>query len=1025
MKFLYTLIFSFLYISIFSQTTDTCKISLGSDLTVCTNSKLAILYDSPLKNLSILWSGTATSSCNICPKYVPSTKIAGNYLIFATAKSGVCTVSDTLKLTVLPVAAPAATFLKTAIVCAKQKISIGNGANDPNFTYNWTSLPIGYTSDANNPNVSPAVSTTYFVTVTNANCPFPLLDTVKIAAFDFTNIGLPKSDTTICKNKSFILCKDKMQAGATYTWSPSTYCSNVNNLNATFTPSSNITYQLEVKAGLCKVGYIVPIKVTDLSIELAQGDTVKICKDTPLSLTIAKSLGVGTLTWSENGIKLGQYDNIGTVKFTPQKDVKYTVQFQNGGCIVKDSTYIKTIDNLKNITFPIDSAICKGETLFFAPLNNGVPIKDISTISWSVTPSLPFLNFKDSFSCKPDTSLLIKLTVKNSLCQSVISKFVKVNTKGDLKIKTSKTSVCEGEEIDIEGISAMATPIVWIPAINCTDKNCTKAKILLTKDTKYFASQSGGCASQDSLLIKVAEGLQNFAIGGDSVTCKGLQTKLFVKNKPIGANFTYKWTSSLPSFSTNADSIFYKSDTSFTVNLIVNNGVCEKIFSKKIVVKKSTSLSVIASKSTLCEGEIAELTIDGQTNSKVQWSPTVGCLNDKCTKVKVSPVKNETYTFTSANGDECESTGSIFIQVNASPKIQYPGQTAFCIGEKLDTIALNAAPDAATSYTWQSVDDLLFQTTNAAAPKIKPYKTATYTVKMKKGDCLVEDQVTVKVANKGFVKLMKDTTVCPGELVTLTFVTSLSKDEIQKFNWISGGAVIENKINPVLPKNVYSFTVNYIQDGIFCSFTDSVKVLLKPTPKGSILVTPDYNFLASADSFQVGKIFNFTFDDVNKSGIKNYIWSVNNTEINLLTDKNKLTYTLIEKTVVKLKTTASNGCMATFETGIFTPRRLIDVQFPKVFTPNSGDDNAIFKFFVKDEDKEYVNIDNLSIFNRWGEKVYSYDANPNAKDEPGWNGQKGNSGADLPTDAYIYTYQLRYKNKVQTAVKSGEVILLR
>ena len=1025
MKFFYTLIFSVLYISVFSQTTDTCKITLGNDLTVCTNFKLDIAYNSPLKNPSILWSGTTTSACNTCPKYVPNTKTAGSYSIFVTAKSGVCTVSDTLKLTVLPVASPTAVFLKMATICANQKISIGNGANDPNLTYNWTSLPAGYTSNANNPNVNPSLSTTYFVTVTNTTCPFPLLDTVKISAFDFTNIGLPKTDTTICKNKPFILCKDKMQTGATYTWSPSTYCSNVNNLNATFTPSSNITYQLEVKAGLCKVGYVVPVKVTDLNIELAQSDTVKVCQDAPISLTISKSLGVGTLTWYENGVKQSQYDNIGTVKITPKKDVKYSVQFQNGGCIAKDSTYIKTVDNLKNIVFPIDSSICKGQTLLFAPLNNGALIKDITAISWSVTPALPFLNFKDTFFCKPDTSLLIKLTVKNSLCQSVISKFVKVSSKGDLKIKTNKTSICEGEEIEIEGISSIATPIVWIPAINCTDKNCTKAKILLTKDTKYTASQSGGgCASKDSLQIKVAEGLQNFELGGDSTTCKGLKIKMFLKNKPTGTNFTYKWkTSPQVSFTTNVDTIFCKSDTSFTATLVVSNGICEKAFSKSIAVKKTTNLSIIASKTTLCDGEIAELTIDGQTNSKIQWSPTVGCLNDKCTKVKVSPVKDETYIFTSGSNDECESTGSISIKVNASPKIQYPGQTAFCIGEKLDTIALNAAPDAATSYTWQSVDDNLFQTTNAAAPKIKPYKTATYTVKMKKGDCLAEDKVTVKVANKGFVKLMKDTTVCPGELVTLTFATSLTKDEIEKFNWISGGAVVENKINPVLPKNIYSFTVSYVQDGVSCSFTDSVKVLLKPTPKGSILVTPDYNFLALADSFQVGKIFNFAFDDVNKLGIKNYVWSVNNTEIGSLLDEKKLTYTLTEKTVVKLKATANNGCMATFETGIFTPRRLINVQFPKVFTPNSGDDNALFKFFVKEEDQEYVNLENLSVFNRWGEKVFSYEVNPNNK--PEWNGKKENSGDDLPTDAYIYTYKLRYKNGFVTATKSGEVMLLR
>jgi hypothetical protein len=1020
MKFIYTLIFSFFYISIFSQTIDSCKISIGEDLTVCTNSKLGIAYNSPLKKPIITWSGTVNSTCNNCPQYVPNTKNIGNFLIYITAKSGVCSVSDTLKLEVLPAIAPTAVFLEAATICSNQKISIGNSGNDANFTYAWSSLPVGYTSNANNPNVSPSKSTTYFVSVLNATCPFPLLDTVKITAFDFTNIGLPK-DTTVCKGKPVILCKDAIQTGATYTWSPATYCSNVNNLNATFTPAANLDYQLEVKAGLCKVSYTVVVKTTELNIELALGDTAKVCQDAALSLLVGKTLGIGSLSWYENGIKQSKFDNLGSTQFFPNKDTKYTVQFQNGGCIVKDSTYAKVFDNLKNMTFPVDSIICKGTLLQFAPQSGGKSIKGISSIAWSVSPILPFLNYKDTFYCKPDASLLVKVVVKTGICEGTVSKFISVKEKGDLKLKVSKNIICKGEEIEIQAASSFPLPVTWIPSINCTDKNCTKAKITPAKDLKYIAFTQGNCAAKDSITIQVKEDFKVLNLGGDTSICKGTpKTKLFLNETLNNPDVTYTWTT-VPkiTFTSKKDTLFYKSDTSFVAYLKVSNGACEKTISQIVNVKKTAILNVIASKSVICEGEITELTVDGKTDSKLEWTPsTVKCIDGNCTKINVSPTKDQVYTFKSGSNSECETTGSILIKVNPLPSIEQPGKTTFCIGDKLDTLTLNTAPDANTLYTWQSQDDLLFQTTNAASPKIKPYKSAIYTVKMKKGDCEANASVTVKVVESGFIKLMKDTLVCLGEPVTLSFVTSLTSTQIQKINWISGGSIVENKINPVLQKNVYSFEMDYTINNILCNFKDSVKVLLKPAPAGKIDIDPNFNFLIN--EFPKGKIFKFSFNNSNNLKVQNFSWLYNDIK-DASADGQATIKAIIQPTVVKLKVTAENGCMTTFETPEFIPSP-ISLIFPKVFTPDS-DQNKNFTFYEKIGEENLIDIENLSIFNRWGERVFYYEysvSNP----KPEWNGKKDNEGEELPTDVYIYHYQARDKGEVLLE-NMGEIMLLR
>lgn len=1018
MKFIYTLIFSFLYISIFSQTIDSCKISIGKDLTVCTNSKVGIEYNSPLKKPIITWSGTANGACNNCPKYVPNTKIAGNFLIYINAKSGVCNVSDTLKLEVLPVAAPAAIFLKAATICSNQKISIGNGGNDANFNYAWSSSPVGYTSNANNPNVSPSKSTTYFVSVTNATCPFPLLDTIKITAFDFTNLGLPK-DTTVCKGQNVVLCKDAMQTGATYTWSPATYCSNVNNLNATFSPTTDINYQLEVKAGLCKVSYGIAVKIADLKVELSLGDTVKVCQDAALSLLVSKTLGIGSLSWYENGIKQAKFDNLGSAQFFPNKDTKYTVQFQNSGCVAKDSTFAKVFDNLKNMTLPVDSVVCKGNLLEFAPQSGGKEIKGIKSILWSVSPSISFLNYKDTFYSMPNLPFTVKVVVKTAFCEGTVSKFINVKEKGDLKLKVSKNTICEGETIEMEASTSFSSPITWSPAVTCTDKNCTKAKINPVKDVKYVVSTQGSCAAKDSVTVKVKEDFKVLTLSGDTSVCKGTQkTKLFLNEIVNNSDVTYTWTTSpAVSFTMKKDTIFYKADTSFVAYLKVSNGACEKTISQVVNVKKTAILNVIASKSILCNGDTTTLNVDGIIDSKVQWTPsTVKCIDNNCAKIIVSPSKDQIYTFKSGNDGECQTTGSVLIKVNTIPSIEQPGQTNFCIGDKLDTLTLNTAPDTNIAYTWQSQDDISFQTTNSPAPKIKPYKSATYTVKMKKGECEAVANVVLKVIEGGFIKLIKDTLVCLGEPVTLTFETSLKNAQIQNFNWISGGAVVENKINPVLPKNVYSFEMNYTVNDFSCTFKDSVMVLLKPAPAGQIKIDPNFNFLTG--TFPKGKIFKFSFDSADNLKMKDYVWSYNDNidggEKDQTTAK-----AIIEPTIVKLKVTAENGCMATFETPLLQPTA-ISLRFPSVFTPNSNE-NSTFTFYEQTGEEGLIDIESLTIFNRWGESVFSY---KNDGKKPEWNGKLNNDGEELPSDVYIFRYRARDKGKVLLE-DTGEIMLLR
>ena len=72
-----------------------------------------------------------------------------------------------------------------------------------------------------------------------------------------------------------------------------------------------------------------------------------------------------------------------------------------------------------------------------------------------------------------------------------------------------------------------------------------------------------------------------------------------------------------------------------------------------------------------------------------------------------------------------------------------------------------------------------------------------------------------------------------------------------------------------------------------------------------------------------------------------------------------------------------------------------------MFTPNFDGDNDIFRVDMEGELNE---CSELSIFNRWGQLVYSsYGKNPE------WNG-KNKSGLDVSTGQYYYQLLIKEKS---------------
>lgn len=94
------------------------------------------------------------------------------------------------------------------------------------------------------------------------------------------------------------------------------------------------------------------------------------------------------------------------------------------------------------------------------------------------------------------------------------------------------------------------------------------------------------------------------------------------------------------------------------------------------------------------------------------------------------------------------------------------------------------------------------------------------------------------------------------------------------------------------------------------------------------------------------------------------------------------------------------------------------VYMPNIFSPN-GD--GINDFFIINGGQELTSVDNLTIFDRWGNQVYHQTSLSNGTNK-GWDGQSG--GKEVSSGVYIYTANVFMDDGKERAI-SGMVTLIR
>ncbi len=297
-------------------------VAATATLTIC-SADSAQLNATAINATSISWLPiTGLSNPNISnPTSFSSTSIT--YTV--TATNGVCTDTDTI--TIYGLSGTAYPFIiggDSLTFCTYDSLKLY--VNSVYTSYQWNT---GQTT----PSITVTQAGTYIVTATdNFGCIGS--DTVKV--YEYTEVGWPLNDTTICAGQKAYLYE--IQGNYIYNWSPAYGLSSTTIYNPVATPLITTTYMVTIKNGPCITTNTVTVNVNPSPIISVTPDNYELL---PGETVILHAIANATVTWSPSYAL--SCTNCPSPVCSPDDDVTYIVKTGNPatGCI--DSAEVKII----------------------------------------------------------------------------------------------------------------------------------------------------------------------------------------------------------------------------------------------------------------------------------------------------------------------------------------------------------------------------------------------------------------------------------------------------------------------------------------------------------------------------------------------------------------------------------------------------------------------------------------------------------------------------------------------------------
>lgn len=921
------------------------------------------------------------------------------YTVLATNEA--CTTSSTIQVLTNPVPT-LSVAVSTPSLCSNSVSSVtltASGATS--YTWNPGNL------NGNNIVVNPTSTTIYSVTGTNAfGCTGT--ETVSVLIIPTPTLNVLASHTAICTGGSATFTAN---GAANYTWTPGPYSNSV----IVVSPTTTTTYTLLGANGLCSSTETVSLNVNPIPSITASASTTNICSASNSSVILTGG-GGNTYTWNPGGLTGS------TVVVSPTSTTNYTVTGENVfGC--------KSTNNVSIFVSPTPTLNTSSSALVFCSATTvTLTGSGASTYTWN-----PGGLIGSTVAVTPTISTTYTLSGTLGVCSDTKTISLTVNPRPIVTASSNTASVCEGNSAiltsagnatiytwmpgSLSGSSVIVTPtattiytVTGVNSFNCTNTNTVQLGVF-PNPTVIPLSSSGNICSSSNTVILTASGANNYTWSPGSL---------------IGSTVTANPVSS----------------TVFTVTGMNING-CINTKTISVLVTQTPSLNLSATQNTMCAGTTVTLTSFGAPS--YVWNPgiTTGSV------LVVSPSGSIVYTVTGLNGI-CSDTKTISLTVNPIPVISTTSSpSVICVGQ---TVSLAAS--GANTYTWTPG----FLTGSVIT--VTPSVSTVYTVQgVSVEGCLGVTSVSITALPvPTVVAVTNQTIVCEGSSLPIT----LTANGANTYTWMPGslsGSVISVPIS-----SSQQFTVIGGVGDCYSSTTVSVtsvdcnkvfgitKAAGTPQYKNGIY---DITFTLTAVNASSVNITNIALNENLSSAFPlpttfslvgtPTLTSINSglamnpsfngtSDIQITTASSSTLFAFARDTIVFKMQVTANGVFCPFKNTVigngtyYNILSLADssnngfiwdedgdgsalddnivteicleeytLEIPTGFSPNSDGVNDLF--VIKGLYNTKVN---LSVFNRWGNKVYQKDEYDNTWDGiPNVSSFKFGEGK-LPQGTYFY-----------------------
>lgn len=553
-----------------------------------------------------------TATINVCPPVTTS------YVV--TASNGTCTGTDTVQVTVTPMTTASAGPDDTVCTGACINLQASGGVS-----YQWAADPSfsGPTNIAN-PQVCPTATTTYTVTVTDANGCIGTDSVTVFVASQPLAVNITSTDNTC-----FGACNGTATANVSGGYTPYTYTWSNASSNASTTGLCAGPYSVTVTDQIgCTATANVNITEPTAVVIQSTAITTANCGQNDGSVTISVSGGTGayTILWPASG-NSGLTEN----NLPPGQVCVYAYDANGCGdtlCVNVPNTPGASV-SITNFAMITCFNACDGWAEATAIGGTGP-----YTFTWNTTPT-PQVNDTALNLC-PGTYTVIMVDANGCLDSAVVA----INQPPQLtNTPSGPVTICIGSSTTLTDLAVGGTPgynYYWTDGVNnWTSQNITVSPTVTTVYTVYVTDANNCQSASQTVTVTVNPPLQVLA-QAPGIVCSGTPISLNANGSGGDGNLTYTW---LPLNQTGATvNTTVTATTTYSVILTDGCGTPADTATVTVAINPAPVVSISATPTQGCEDLCVTFTNTTPNTGSISW--TFG------NNIGTSTALNPTFCFT-------------------------------------------------------------------------------------------------------------------------------------------------------------------------------------------------------------------------------------------------------------------------------------------------------------------------------------------------------------------------------------------